>query len=256
MYPKIGVAIFVRRDNKILMHKLLVPGASFGHWALAGGHLEMFEGVEEGVLRELAEEAGPDVKVTEPEFWTIANVPCLEDNNHYVTLFFVADWISGEAQVMEPDKCEQWGWYEWDNLPDPLMVGIQTLKEKGMTPFKMNAIKEKRVFYINVGQLPPNRAEAFLNKMQDALRQIGINQDTEDYFVPVRDGVTKIEVFTKDDKDQWVKENSHVIEVMQNIQIESLEAKLELSRQKIEQLRKKRWWNRFAQPLRQLRSGF
>jgi 8-oxo-dGTP diphosphatase len=30
------------------------------------------------------------------------------------------DWASGEPQILEPEKCEGWDWYDIDNLPSPL----------------------------------------------------------------------------------------------------------------------------------------
>jgi len=42
----------------------------------------------------------------------------------------ISDFESGEVQLMEPDKCEQWEWFEWDNLPSPLFLPtINQLKE-------------------------------------------------------------------------------------------------------------------------------
>ena len=59
--PKVGVAVFVLKDNKILMHKRKnTLGDST--WALPGGHLEFHEQLEECATRETLEEAGVKIK--------------------------------------------------------------------------------------------------------------------------------------------------------------------------------------------------
>ncbi len=130
--PKIGVCICIVRDGKILLHKRK-GGHSPGFWAFPGGHLEYGESFEDAALREMAEEAGP-LKVTKPEFWTVANTVYKDAKKHFVCIFMKATWISGEAKVMEPSKCERWEWFPWTELPEPLMLGIQDLRRRGELP--------------------------------------------------------------------------------------------------------------------------
>lgn len=118
----------VERDGKILLHKRK-GGHSHGSWAFPGGHLEFGESFVDGALRELAEEAGP-IQTTMPEFWTVAN-SVFGDRKHYVVIFMRAEWVSGEAQVMEKSKCQCWEWFRLSELPSPLMAGIQELVDKG-----------------------------------------------------------------------------------------------------------------------------
>jgi 8-oxo-dGTP diphosphatase len=42
-----------------------------------------------------------------------------------VTLFVSSEYDSGELTVMEPDKCEQWQWFQWNRLPEPLFPPIR-----------------------------------------------------------------------------------------------------------------------------------
>lgn len=132
--PQVGVALVIRRDNKVLLHKRKGKHAS-GTWGFPGGHLEGFERFEEGALRELREEAGSGIFVTWPQLWTVANTRFFDEYKHYVVVFMLSDWISGEAVLMEPEKNEGWEWFSWDALPEPLMMGIQNLVERSMNPF-------------------------------------------------------------------------------------------------------------------------
>ena len=100
-----------------------------------GGHLEKFEDFEDAALRELAEEAG-NIHVTTPKFLACSNTKFFYENKHYVVIFMVCDWISGEEKVMEPEKCWWWRWHTWDELLQlPIMPGIIDLIDRKINPF-------------------------------------------------------------------------------------------------------------------------
>lgn len=132
--PKVGIGHLIRRDGKVLLHKRKGNHAG-GFWAFPGGHLEGWETWEECSLRELHEEAGEDIQVTNPKFWTAANTRFFDEGKHYVVIFMISDWVSGEAVVAEPEKNEGWEWFDWNDLPSPLMLGLQNLVERSMNPF-------------------------------------------------------------------------------------------------------------------------
>ena len=98
--PKVGIGVFVIKDNKILMGKrknTLGKGA----WCLPGGHLEFFETFEECAKRESFEEAGIDI--TNIIFCTITNDMFKKEKKHYVTIFLKSTIQSGIPKTMEPD---------------------------------------------------------------------------------------------------------------------------------------------------------
>jgi 8-oxo-dGTP diphosphatase len=133
--PLVGIAVAIRRENKVLLHKRKGKHAP-GMWAFPGGHLEFWETFEECVMREVREEAG-DIQIDNIKFWTAVNYLHSDEKKHYVTILLVADWVSGEAEVREPEKCEGWEWLVWDDLPDPLMLGLQFAKDTGLNPFNV-----------------------------------------------------------------------------------------------------------------------
>ena len=67
--------------------------------------------------RETREECG--IEIANIRFQRLANVTKYAPK-HYVDIAFLADWQSGEPEVLEPEKYESWGWYDLDNLPEPL----------------------------------------------------------------------------------------------------------------------------------------
>ena len=133
---RVGTASIILKDKKVLMHKRKGKHAP-GVWAFPGGHLEFEEGFEECVRREIKEETGLDVgKVTVP--LTITRDFHKQEGKSYVTIFFGAEYIGGEAKVMEPEKCECWKWFSREDLPKELMLPIKNLMDSGFNIFDEN----------------------------------------------------------------------------------------------------------------------
>lgn len=131
--PKVGIGVIVIKDNKVLVGKR--KGAhGKGTWSFPGGHLEFNEELEDCARREVLEEAG--IKIKDIRLGTFTNDIHKNEGKHYVTLFLVSDYDSGDPRVMEPDRCERWDWFEWDKLPKPLFLPNKNLLKQGFDPFK------------------------------------------------------------------------------------------------------------------------
>lgn len=129
--PKVGLAVIIERDNKILLGKRIGSHGS-GSWAFPGGHLEFNETIEDCAKREAMEETGLTIDNIRKD--TFTNDIMEEENKHYVTCYVRADCKEGEPKIMEPNKCEEWNWFSWDNLPSPLFIPFQNfLKERNIT---------------------------------------------------------------------------------------------------------------------------
>lgn len=129
--PKVGLGVFVLKDNRFLMGKRKGALAS-GTWGLPGGHLEFGEDFETCAQREVLEETGLYIKNIRRA--TFTNDIFVNENKHYITIFMLADYDGGDAQVCEPDKCERWEWVEWETMPEPCMLGMNNLKALGFKP--------------------------------------------------------------------------------------------------------------------------
>ncbi len=136
--PKVGVGIFIVKDGKILIGKRI---GKHGHntWAPPGGHLEFGESFEDCAKRETLEEVG--LKIKNPKFIKLTNDIHKNENKHYITIFMITDEFDGEVKAMEPDKATDWDWYDWNDLPKPLFLNIQYLKDIDFNP--INYLKEK-----------------------------------------------------------------------------------------------------------------
>lgn len=127
--PKVGIGVWIRRDGKVLLG-LRESKHGEGTWCPPGGHLEYGESLEQCALREVAEECG--VKITTPAFTAVTNDIFTGSAKHYITLHMIADWLSEEARLLEPDKCCQWQWFSPDDLPSPLFLPAENLFKSGV----------------------------------------------------------------------------------------------------------------------------
>lgn len=131
-HPRVGVCVIIRKEGRVLMGKR--KGAHGGDtWAPPGGHLEFGESWEECAERETLEETGLQIKVV--GLGTVTNDIFAANNKHYITIVMITDYVSGEPQLLEPDKCTEWRWCSWDDLPLPLFPPVQNAQNQGFSPF-------------------------------------------------------------------------------------------------------------------------
>lgn len=118
----IGVGVFVRRGEEILIGKrghACRRGA--GCWALPGGVVECGESILTCAIREVFDETGVTVGPGAGPAFSVPGVLGVTDHNdltsqldgnliEHLTLWILADYVSGEAQIREPEKCDGWHW--------------------------------------------------------------------------------------------------------------------------------------------------
>lgn len=114
--PKVGIGVMIFKEGKVLVGKRKSSHGQ-GEYAWPGGHLEYMESIEDCARRETREEAG--IEIANIRFQFLANMKKYAPK-HYIHISLLADWQSGEPQVLEPEKLESWEWREIDNLPSPL----------------------------------------------------------------------------------------------------------------------------------------
>ncbi len=130
--PSIGVAVIVIKDKKVLVGKRLNAHGS-GTWAFPGGHLEWYESIEDCAKREVFEETGLCIQNIQQAAFT--NDIFKKEEKHYVTLFVTAEYYSGAPEVKEPEKCEKWEWFDWNDFPRPLFLSLQNLLDLKFIPW-------------------------------------------------------------------------------------------------------------------------
>lgn len=138
--PKVGVAVFLLKGKKVLLGR---RRSSIGHntFALPGGHLEFGEKFEECAAREVREETG--LEIDNIEFLTATNNVFSNEPKppvHIVCIFMRAELSDPDQlpQTLEPDKCDGWDWYDWNDLPKPLFEPLEIMVHTGFCPFPSN----------------------------------------------------------------------------------------------------------------------
>lgn len=123
--PKIGVAVIIPRDGRILVGKRS-GGKGPGSWSVPGGHLEFGETFEQCARREAREEIG--VELDEVRYLHVTNDPMPEFDDHSVTIWMLATGFSGEVTNASPREHERWEWHPLSSVPEPLFPSLANLR--------------------------------------------------------------------------------------------------------------------------------
>ena len=95
-----------------------------GCWENPGGSVEFGETLEQAVRREIMEEYGADIEITEQ--FPAADHLIPAEGQHWVATTFLARFKPDQTpKIMEPDKCDEIGWFDLNALPAPLSLITQ-----------------------------------------------------------------------------------------------------------------------------------
>lgn len=116
-FPGVGVGLAILRDGKLLLaRRMKAPEAGF--WNIVGGKVDHLEPAEQAARREAEEETGLSVGAIE---FVCATEQIIDaDRQHWISLLYRTSDVQGEAQLTEPDKIAEIGWFSLDDLPQPL----------------------------------------------------------------------------------------------------------------------------------------
>jgi 8-oxo-dGTP diphosphatase len=136
-YVRVGIGIFIFKEGKFLMGQRKNAHGD-GSWSVPGGHLEFGESFSDTAIREAKEET--NLEITNVRFGAVTNDYFQNENKHYVTVWMLSDYKSGEVQINEPDKFVKMEWRNFSDLPEPLFLPWnQLLKSEFIEKIKSNA---------------------------------------------------------------------------------------------------------------------
>ena len=117
---RLGIGVMILDGDKILLGHRAKKRADTGgifepdSWTFPGGKQEFGETFYEGAKREVTEETNLDISDLE----LFGAEDDVQPNKHYVTLHIIARSHSGELKTMEPEKEDEWRWFQLNDLPD------------------------------------------------------------------------------------------------------------------------------------------
>lgn len=123
--PNVAVSVIPVKDGKVLMG-CRIDG---GFWECPGGKLNWPEHPDDCARRELREETGLEAH----DLRRVDFVSVEYRGDQWIVLFYEAR-VDSDPRLIEADKSHGWGWYSWDELPQPLLPGSAALLATGYRP--------------------------------------------------------------------------------------------------------------------------
>lgn len=124
--PKVGVAIIVIKDNKILLglltKKWLYKGVQV--YGVPGRSIRFGEKIGDTVKRDMLEDLG--VKIISYKIFSVNANYAYE--NHYIEIGVIAE-IEGEIRNRVPEDWETWEWFDLSKIPSNLFPSAKNAIE-------------------------------------------------------------------------------------------------------------------------------
>ena len=111
--------ILLNDNNQVYLMRRYNTGYEDGNYSLPAGHLEWGEQFSGTAYRELREETG--IEVNEKKFVSPRHIMSRvrAEGSHRIDVFYVLNISSNtKPEILEPDKCDDAGWYTIDELPN------------------------------------------------------------------------------------------------------------------------------------------
>lgn len=128
----VGVHVIVERDGRVLLMRRAGTGFFDGLLSLPGGHVEPGESLRVAAAREMREETG---LCFDPDTLAFVGVVHRLSDTNRVDFFCRAADCPDEPQILEPDKCDELGWFDRERLPPDVVPYIRAALEAGSGPW-------------------------------------------------------------------------------------------------------------------------
>ncbi len=110
-------ALIVNDKNEVLLLKRTGKSRNeAGFWSKPGGGVEFGEKVEDAVKREILEELGVEITLT--DFLGYTNHIIESEKQHWIAFNYLAKITKGEPKNLEPEKHEEIKWFNFSALPE------------------------------------------------------------------------------------------------------------------------------------------
>ncbi len=136
-YIGVGMgALILNSEGKFLLTKRGKKAKNErGKWEIPGGALEFGETFSQGLKREIKEEL--DIEINVGEMLQLCDHIIPEEKQHWVSPTYFCEIISGVPKILEPEKCDEIGWFSIEQA-EQLELSIVTLED-------IKILKEKNI---------------------------------------------------------------------------------------------------------------
>lgn len=117
-----AVHLLLIKENKILLLRRFNTGYEDGNYSVCAGHIEDDELFYNAMIREAKEEIG--IIISQDNLKPIQVMHRRSDEERIDYFFTASNW-EGEIKNMEPNKCDELEWFEFDNLPNNIIPYIK-----------------------------------------------------------------------------------------------------------------------------------
>jgi ADP-ribose pyrophosphatase YjhB (NUDIX family) len=119
------------REEKILLLRRFNTAYEDGNYSVIAGHVEKGESFTQCIIRESQEEAGIALTPEDLEVVHVMHRDSKQDTvNQRVDVFFTARKWVGEITNMEPEKCDDLSWFDFENLPSNIIPYIRDVIDR------------------------------------------------------------------------------------------------------------------------------
>ena len=121
-YIGVGVGAIIVDDAGRLFLAQRGPKAKNerGLWEFPGGGVEFGETLRAALAREIREEYGMTIEVS--ELLTVTDHILPDVGQHWVSPSYICRVLDGTPTILEPEKCSAIGWFTLDALPTALTL--------------------------------------------------------------------------------------------------------------------------------------
>ena len=109
------------KDNTLLLHRRCNTGYQDGKLSLIAGHVDEGESPLDAAIREAYEEVGisiapEDLHLAHTMYRVLSGLP------DRIDFYFIVKAWKGEPRIAEEHKCSELGWFDFDHVPQDLIV--------------------------------------------------------------------------------------------------------------------------------------
>lgn len=114
----VGAMVFGDKGRIFLTRRGADARNEAGTWEFPGGKVKFGELMTDAIRREFAEEYGMCIEPV--RLLGVFDHLLPEEGQHWVSVAFVSRYAGGNPEIREPRKCSEIGWFDPDELPQPL----------------------------------------------------------------------------------------------------------------------------------------